>query len=380
VPLGIFLSGGIDSSSVVAAAVEGGAGRLKTFSIGFGERSFDETGYARLVAEKFGTEHIEERISAEDMLAIVPRVGEILDEPMADGSIVPTYCLSRLARRHVTVALGGDGGDELFAGYPTYTAHRLAGFARPFLRGNLLKLASRAAAALPVSHDNMSLDFKIKKTLEGLGHPDDVRNYVWLGAFRPDELPSLLGRHVDGDALFAPVAAAYREAPGDSHLEKVLYQDVVLYLSHQILMKVDRASMANSLEVRAPLLDTAFAEFVAGLPLHHKLSRLDGKAMFKRAVAPWLPAKIIHRPKKGFGMPIGQWLRGPLRDLLHDLLEGPSGLAGAGIVSRDVVGKLASEHERGAADHRKRLWSLMVLELWRRHHLARPAAASAQAA
>ena len=238
-----------------------------------------------------------------------------------------------------------------------------------FAQAPLLGLAARAAAKLPVSHANISLDFKIKKTLEGLGYPDEVRNYVWLGAFRPDELPSLLGRHVDEAELFAPVAAVYREAPGESHLERVLYQDVVLYLAHQILVKVDRASMACSLEVRAPFLDTAFAEYVAGLPLAHKLDRFDGKAMLKRAVAPWLPSKVVNRPKKGFGMPIGPWLRGPLAGFLRETLLDADGLAGTGMVARAEVQRLVDEHLRGAVDHRKRLWSLMVLELWRRHHL-----------
>ena len=376
VPLGIFLSGGIDSSSVVAAAMQASSARLKTFSIGFGEKSFDETSYARQVAERFGTEHVEELLTPEDLLAIVPRVGEILDEPMADGSIVPTYALSRLARRYVTVALGGDGGDELFAGYPTYKAHRLAALARPVLRGALLDFANRAVRALPVSHRNLSLDFKIKKTLEGFGYEDNVRNYVWLGAFRPDELGALLDHHVDEAELLEPIAAAYREAPGDSHLERVLYQDVGLYLAHEILMKVDRASMACSLEVRAPLLDTAFAEYAAGLPLRHKLSGLDGKAIFKRAMSKWLPDNITRRPKKGFGMPIGEWLRGPLRPLADGLLLDRDGLAAAGLVSREVVARLLDEHQRGVADHRKRLWSLMVLELWRRHHLVAPSSSS----
>ena len=338
VPLGIFLSGGVDSSSVVAAAMQAGAGRLKTFSIAFGggaeERSFDESAYARLVASRFGTEHVEERLEPADLLAIVPHVGEILDEPMADGSIVPTFALSRLARRHVTVALGGDGGDELFAGYPTYVAHRVAGAARPLLRGPLLALAHRAANALPVSHKNVSLDFKLKKTLEGFDFPDEVRNYVWLGAFRPSELGALLGRHVDQGELLGPIAEAYRAAPGASHLERVLYQDTVLYLCHEVLAKVDRASMANSLEVRAPLLDTAFAEYAAGLPLSEKLHHFDGKRALKRAVSPWLPREVVQRPKKGFGMPVGAWLRGPLKSLAEELLLDGAGLCASGMVER----------------------------------------------
>jgi asparagine synthase (glutamine-hydrolysing) len=297
VPLGVFLSGGIDSSSVVASAAALGVGRIRTFSIGFGERSFDETEYAREVARRFGTEHVEERLAPEAMLEIVPRLGEILDEPMADGSIVPTFLLSRLARRHVTVALGGDGGDELFAGYPMYVAHRVAGLASG-VPSSVVRLAERAAALLPVSHRNLSLDFKVKKTLEGLRYPLSVRNYVWLGAFAYDRLGELLEEPLPDPAhVIHPVEEAYRDAPGPSHLEKVLYQDIVLYLCHHILCKVDRASMANSLEVRAPFLDTALAEYVARLPLAMKLDGLRGKAVLKRAMAERLPRRILHRPK-----------------------------------------------------------------------------------
>ncbi len=370
VPLGVFLSGGIDSSSVVASAAALGARPIRTFSIGFSERSFDETGYARTVARHFATEHVEERLAPQAMLEIVPRLGAILDEPMADGSIVPTYLLSRLARRHVTVALGGDGGDELFAGYPMYVAHRLAEATRLVPRP-LLALAERAAAKLPVSHRNMSLDFKLKKTLEGLRYPLAVRNYVWLGAFAPDRLGDVLAEPLpDPEALVRPVEEAYRDAPGATHLEKVLYQDVGLYLCHQILCKVDRASMANSLEVRAPLLDTRLAEYVARLPLAMKLDGLEGKSVLKSAMATRLPRKILYRPKKGFGMPVGEWLRGPLRPLAEELLLDGAGLTATGLFRREGIRALLDEHRRGVVDHRKRLWSLMVFELWRREHLA----------
>ena len=370
VPLGVFLSGGIDSSSIVASASALGVAPIRTFSIGFGEASFDETDYAREVAERFGTEHIEERIAPSAMLEIVPLLGEILDEPMADGSIVPTFLLARLARRHVTVALGGDGGDELFAGYPTYVAHQLAR-ATAGVPASLVRLAERAVAKLPVSHRNLSFDFKLKKTLEGLRYPLSMRNYVWLGAFAPDTLGDLLCEPLPDPArVMQPVEEAYRDARGESHLEKVLSQDVSLYLCHHILCKVDRASMANSLEVRAPFLDTKLAEYVARLPLAMKLDGLTGKAVLKRAMAQRLPARVLHRQKKGFGMPIGEWLRGPLRELSEDLLVGRGGLKDTGLFRVPTLRRLLDEHQRGAVDHRKRLWTLMVLELWRRAHLA----------
>jgi asparagine synthase (glutamine-hydrolysing) len=372
VPVGVFLSGGIDSSSVVAAAIAAGARRVRTFSIGFDEPSFDESDHARAVARHFGTDHVEEQCSVEQLLEIVPQLGDILDEPMADGSIIPTTMLSRLARRHVKVALGGDGGDELFAGYPTYAAHRLVAPLEPLVAagvaGPLVTAAQRAAARLPVSHANLSFDFKVKRLLDGIAWPPAVRNAIWLGAFRPDELGELLGRPVDASALLAPVAAAYEEARGATHLERVLEQDVRFYLGHLVLTKVDRASMSSSLEVRAPFLDTALAELVAAMPLAWKISRLTGKVILRRAVRPWLPARVLGRPKKGFGMPIGAWLRGPLRELARDLLLGRDGLASTGLTDGAVVARLVDEHERGRVDHRKRLWALLVLELWRRAH------------
>jgi asparagine synthase (glutamine-hydrolysing) len=372
VPLGIFLSGGIDSSAVTWAASEAGAGRIKTFSIGFDDPSFDETSYAREVAQRFGTEHIEERLEAAQLLELVPRLGEILDEPMADGSIVPTYFLSRLARRHVTVALGGDGGDELFGGYPTYRAHALAERIEPLLAWpRLTRRMARLADLLPVSHRNLSFDFKVKKFLDGLSAPPSIRNYVWTGAFRGDELPSLLGEAVDPARAYDPVERVYREAAGERHLERVLAEDVELYLPHHVLAKVDRAGMANSLEVRAPMLDTRFAEHAARLPLADKRSAnflTDGKSILKRAFAGYLPDRVLHRPKKGFGMPIGAWLRGPLAPLARDVLTGDGGLCAAGVIERAPVERLLDEHARGRVDHRKRLWTLLVLQLWRSHH------------
>ncbi len=372
VPLGVFLSGGIDSSSVVAAAVRAGAWRVKTFSIGFGERSFDETAYAREVARRFDTEHVEEVLDAKDLLAIVPRVGEILDEPMADASIVPTFLLSRIARRHVTVALGGDGGDELFAGYPTYPAHVAAERLGPLRR--LAPVGRRLAALLPVSHDNFSFDFKVKKLLLGLDAPPDERNAVWMGATPAALVDELVGAHHD---VYAAARARYREGTG-SHLEHVLYQDVGLYMCHGVLAKVDRASMAASLEVRAPLLDTAVAEFAGALPIDWKLRRTTGKWILKRVARKLLPEGIVGRPKKGFGMPIARWLRDELGELLRDALLDGSSLAASGALDRAEVARLVDEHARGAIDHRQRLWALVVLELWRRKNLGAVTSAGAR--
>jgi asparagine synthase (glutamine-hydrolysing) len=374
VPLGIFLSGGVDSSTVAALAARERAG-IETFSVGFSDRSFDESRFARRVAAHLGTRHHEEELSLDAAAAIVGDLGRILDEPVADASIVPTYLLSKFARRHVTVALGGDGGDELFAGYPTYVAHRLLQYAGGVARPSVVRAAAALAARLPVSHDNFSFDFKLKKLLAGAAAPLDERNYRWLGACEPVRVAALLG----GEARdpFAAVRARYHEPPAGTHLERVLYQDVGLYLAHSVLAKVDRASMAASLEVRAPLLDTAVAEFAASLPIDWKLHRTTGKWIFKRVARRLLPRAIVDRPKKGFGMPIARWLRGDLRALAHDALLDARSLAADGALDRGEVARLLDEHERGAADHRQRLWALLVLELWQRENLGATATSAA---
>jgi asparagine synthase (glutamine-hydrolysing) len=361
VPLGVFLSGGLDSSLITAFAAREHGG-IRTFSVRFTDPSFDESGHARQVAAHLGTTHVEDELNLSEAASIVETLGDVLDEPVGDASIVPTTMLSRFVRRHVTVALGGDGGDELFAGYPTYLAHKLADAIGP-----LRKLAGAGrylAELLPVSHDNFSFDFKLKKLLLGLDAPPDERNYVWLGAMPGPMVDELLGGHHD---IYAAARARYREGSG-SHLERVLYQDIGLYMCHSVLAKVDRASMAASLEVRAPLLDTAFAEYAASLPLDYKLRGRTSKYLLKQLAYRYLPRAIVDRPKKGFGMPIGRWLRQDLRSLAGDALLGPRSLAAAGRLKRPVVERMLREHGDGVADHRQRLWTLLVLELWRDRH------------
>ena len=361
VPLGVFLSGGVDSSIVTAFAARESS-NVKTFSVRFADPSFDESAHARSVARHLGTQHTEEELSFQEALGIVGQLGGILDEPIGDGSIVPTYLLSRFARRHVTVALGGDGGDELFAGYPTYVAHELADAMGPLKQ--LAPAARLLAAQLPVSHDNFSFDFKVKKLLSGLDARPDERNSIWLGAFTRPEVARLLGEDHD---VYAQARARYAAGVG-SHLERVLYQDVGLYMCHSVLAKVDRASMAASLEVRAPLLDTQVAEFAASLPMSMKLRHRRGKHILRRLARRLVPEETVDRPKKGFGMPIGRWLREDLSTMMRDLLTDGKSLAGSGAIALGEVQRIIQEHLDGSADHRQRLWTLLVLELWRRHH------------
>jgi asparagine synthase (glutamine-hydrolysing) len=365
VPLGVFLSGGVDSSLV--AAVAAAQRPIRTFSVRFTDPSYDESAHARRVAQHLGTEHLEDELSLEEGVRIAQNLGTILDEPVADGSIVPTYMLSRFVRKHVTVAVGGDGGDEMFAGYPTYVAHKLAGWAGPLKHPALVEAMRQIAAHLPVSHDYFSFDFKVKKLLSGLDAPASERNYVWLGAMERERVRRLMSLDVD---VMAPVRARYQEGTG-SHLERVLYQDVGLYMCHSVLAKVDRASMASSLEVRAPLLDTALCEFIGRLPLKYKLRGLTGKWLLKQVARRKLPSEIVDRPKKGFAMPTGRWLRSELGEVVRDALLDEQSLSAQGLFARRELTLLLDEHARGAADHRQRLWSLYVLEQWQRAQLRR---------
>jgi asparagine synthase (glutamine-hydrolysing) len=363
VPLGAFLSGGIDSSSVVAMmAEEIPASSVKTFTIGFGERSFDESDYGRLVATHFGTEHHEDVFTARKMLEVLPEAVEFLDEPFADASVLPTYLLSRFTRESVTVALGGDGSDELLAGYPTFAAERAARLycvPRVLHEGLLRPVAER----LPVSTANFSFDFKLKRFLRGAGEPVEARHATWLGSFTEDEQARLL--NVVPPDLFDRQRDILNAAPTTSWLEQLVYLYVRTYLEDDILVKVDRASMAASLEVRAPFLDVDLVEFLGTVPARLKLRRFDTKHLLKRAMKDVLPPGIASRSKKGFGIPLAQLLKGELREQMEDELS-PARIAQQGIFDGEEVQRLVAEHLEGRRDNRKQLWTLLVFQLWHR--------------
>jgi asparagine synthase (glutamine-hydrolysing) len=380
VPLGIFLSGGIDSSAIAALAARHGA--LETFSIGFDEPSFDESAYARAVAAHIGSRHRTRMVRAPEMGDIVPDLGAILDEPIGDASIVPTHILSRFAREHVTVALGGDGGDELFAGYPMHRAHRVAPIARGMPRP-LLDLAHRAAAAIPVRHENFTFGFRAMTFLRGAAAPPPVNHGLWLSSFSPGEqarllLPDVL-RATDGVDPFEPLRRQWARSAHAEPLARATHLDATTYLPGGVLTKVDRASMAVALEVRAPFLARDVVEFAFAVPDRLRMRGLTGKRLLRAAVRDLLPAHILARPKKGFGMPVGAWLRGALRPLLHDLL-GQDAVRAAGLFDPGEVQRLVYRHERGVQDLRKPLWTLLVLELWRRERIAAPVGQGARSA
>jgi len=366
VPVGVLLSGGLDSSTLAALMVQAYPGTVQSFSIGFEEASFDESQHARAVSEHLGTRHRELLVTGSMAAETVPTIMDHLDEPFADSSFIPTLLLSRFAAEHVKVVLGGDGGDELFAGYPTYKAHRLIEYYERmvprWVRSNLLPGLIRH---LPTSFDNISLDFKIKRFLAGRGVPVQARHHRWLGSFLPEEKETLLQEWVK-PALFDTYAAAYRhgkESGVRETLNEILYTDLKMYLEGDILYKTDRASMAASLEVRVPLLNRDLVEFAMQLPNSLKLHRLTSKFLLKKAAAPLLPSSIIQRPKKGFNMPVAHWLNGPLQDLLYQMLS-PNELQKHSFFSQNVIDQLLREHRDQKKDHRKLLWTLLMFQLW----------------
>lgn len=370
VPLGVFLSGGIDSSSLVALLSKGHPGRaIKTFSVGFEDQSFDESVHARRIAQEFGTNHHETLLKPEAMLEILPHVMGLLDEPFADASVIPTYLLSEFARQFVTVALGGDGGDELFLGYPTFQAERAARMVEWMPRWAFQALRRGVAELLPVSMDNFSTDFKVKRFFQGMAYPHTLRHPVWLSSFDPRGVRAVLPNFGDEEAgdLFQEWAELPSGWSRPERWDAVGYGYLRCYLQDCVLVKVDRASMAHGLEVRAPFLDTDLVEMAYSLPWTYKLRGWTTKHLLKRSMEDLLPRDIIRRPKKGFGIPVAKWLQGPLRAMATDLLA-PQRLLRAGLFDAGEVERLLDEHLRGRSDHRKPLWTLMAFELWREHY------------
>jgi len=383
VPLGVFLSGGIDSSAVAAMMTRLTPGHVNSFSIGFSDPSFDESAHARRVAAHLGTNHRELILEPGMLTDLVPSVTEKLDEPLADASIIPTYLLSRFARQHVTVALGGDGGDELFGGYPTLLAHRLVRYYERLPAVLRDRVVSPLVERLPVSMANISLDFKVKRFVDGAGYPIGERHVRWLGSFSSQERAELLDPEVratleaaDRYDLVAEHLARHRLR---DPLNQVLYLDMKMYLENDILAKVDRASMMASLEARVPLLNVDLVEHMARVPISLKLRGQRSKYILKHALRGVLPDATLARGKKGFGIPVARWIRGPLKELVTTTLA-PDKLRREGFFQPAYVQRLLDDHLGGRRDNRKQLWTLFMFERWYERyaaplpHAAEPAA------
>ncbi len=372
VPLGVFLSGGIDSSAVTALMAEVSSGPVRSFSIGFQEETFNELPWARVVAERFRTEHTEFVVGPDQVRELVPVLAGCLDEPLADASCIPTYIISKLARRHVTVALAGDGGDELFAGYDTHKAYRLARLYRrvpAFLRKGLVRPVVRR---LPASAKRLSFEFKAKKFISGVEHRPEVANILWWGAYGPEEKSQLFSSGLRAalaeERLFEPVDYWLSSAPADDTLDRICYLDLKLYLQDDLLVKVDRMSMANSLEIRAPFLDYTFVEFAATIPPALKLKGFSSKYILRKMLRGLLPQEILAKKKIGFDIPLGDWIRKGLRDFVLETLA-PENLRKHGLFEPRFVARVLDEHFRGRHNHRQLLWPLIIFQSWHDRYL-----------
>jgi len=365
VPVGCFLSGGIDSSAVTSIAASRRK-NLRTFAIGYDGYPQDERLHARTVAEHFATQHEELVLSAEDVSPIVERVGRLLDEPLSDMSFVPLYMLSCAAKRSVTVALTGDGGDELFGGYPVMATERWhALFAR--LPERVLAW-SRTLAAPYQPHVQPFFEF-----LDAIPYGPGARNQALLGGLPPHRLGPLLSEPLRellrSEDPYADVHDVIRACPAKDPIDRTIYRYCKHYLAGQNLVNSDRASMATGLELRAPFLDHTFVEFVGRIPGRLKLARVGHpKRLLKRALGEHLPASILKRKKQGYAIPFDQWFRGPLSDLVRQTLSRER-LNRGGLFNADAVTRLVDEHLSGTKNHDSALWSLIVFELWRLEHL-----------
>ncbi|HSZ61489.1 MAG TPA: asparagine synthase (glutamine-hydrolyzing) [Terriglobales bacterium] len=366
VPLGAFLSGGTDSSTVVALMARASSGPVKTFSIGFTKDDFNEAQYARIVAQKFGTDH-HEMILEPNVVETVEHLTSSLEEPFGDSSMLPTYYVSQMARQHVTVALSGDGGDELFAGYDRYRIHsnrrffeHIPEWARRFYRDQLFRLMPRFMSGRKFSY-NVTLPWR-ERYVDGLSF---VPAFERDGPLLSDDFRQVLRRSDDPQNV---MMRYFAQAPASDPVSELLYVDTKTYMVADILTKVDRMSMLNSLEVRVPMLDHEFVEWVTGLPPEWKLRGSTQKYILRKlAERVGVPLEALNRPKQGFALPLVHWMRNELKDVLMILLE-PRTLQ-RGYFDADGIRKLMNDHLYGGKVFTGRIWRLLMFELWHRNFL-----------
>jgi len=368
VPLGIFLSGGIDSSTIAYYAQKNSAQKIKTFSIGFKEDAFDESKYARLTASHLKTDHYEKILTANDSLNLIPRISKLADEPLADASIIPTFLLSEFTKEHVTVALGGDGGDELFCGYDTFIAEQWAEFYKKIPLIIRKKILEKIILNFPTSFKNISFDFKAKKFIDGFYEDRKYRHQRWLGAFDSLQKQNLFSndrkKELADSNEYDDIDVYLDSLKNTSDINKIIYLYLRMYMMDDILVKVDRASMFNSLEVRAPFLDCNVVDFANSLPADFKIKGFETKYILKKLMKNKLPKEIVWRKKKGFGIPMAYWLTNELKPLALELLN-ESRVKQEGLFNYQYVNKLLKNHFSKKEDNRKLIWSLMVFEMWR---------------
>jgi asparagine synthase (glutamine-hydrolysing) len=369
VPVGVLLSGGIDSCSLTALAAEESGYQVSTFSIGFEEASFDELGQARLVADRYGTDH-HELILRPDAVDLLPKLVEAFDEPFGDSSALPTYLVSQLASDTVKVVLSGEGGDELFGGYYTYVADRLAprvGRAAPLLRP-LIEL-------LPSSSEKASFDYKAKRFVRGAHLPPVERHHAWKEIFSTEARRELLASAPTSDPLEL-YRARYAETEGAQELARLQDLDLGIYLVDDLLVKTDRASMAHSLEARVPFMDPVVAELALALDTKQKVRGFSKKRLLRRAVAPLLPREIVRGRKQGFSIPVAAWLRGDLEPFARDVLSAEA-VERQGLLRPEAVTRVLDDHVSGREDLSRQIWGLLAFTLWFDRYAREPASADA---
>jgi asparagine synthase (glutamine-hydrolysing) len=361
VPVGVFLSGGVDSSLLAALAAEESTKPLRTFTIGFEERSFDETAGARKVAERYGTNHRELVLRPEPEL-LLRALAEVFDEPFADSSALPTYLVSQLAAEDVKVCLSGEGGDELFGGYYTYSADLLAARFGPIAR-----LARPFAELLPSSNARISFDYKAKRFTRAAHLPPLERHHGWKEIFTPELRTELRSRRSDFDPVEL-LRERYAETEQAEPLARLQDVDLGIPLVDDLLVKTDRSSMAHSLEARVPFLDTVVTSLALALPRRLKVSGLKKKILLRRAAEPLLPREVVHGKKRGFSIPAAAWLRGELEPFAREVLA-PEVLRRQGFFAPEVVAGLFERHVARKEDLSRQLWGLLAFTLWYEGHV-----------
>jgi asparagine synthase (glutamine-hydrolysing) len=361
VPVGVLLSGGIDSALLTALAAQESSDAVRTFSIGFEERSFDELADARLVADRYGTQH-RELVLRPDAALLLPALADAFDEPFADSSALPTYLVSQLAAEDVKVALSGEGGDELFGGYYTYAADLLA-----MRAGRLARFARPVVERLPSSSRKASFDYKAKRFVRGAHLPPLERHHAWKEIFSADARAELRGERSDFDPVDL-LRERFAETHGAEPLARLQDVDLGLYLVDDLLVKTDRASMAHSLEARVPYLDSVVTNLALALPTRLKVRGLRKKVLLRRAAEPLLPRSIVFGKKRGFSIPAAAWLRGELEPFARDVLAQET-IQRQGFFEPEPVTRLVDDHVAGREDLSRQLWGLIAFTLWHERHV-----------
>ncbi len=367
VPVGAFLSGGIDSSAVVALASQLYSKKLKTFSVGFKEKSYDELAYAKIVAAKYGTDHYEIQLSLKPQ-ELVEKIGAYFDEPFADSSAVAVYAISQVARSQVKVVLSGDGGDEIFGGYVTYQADQLLRVYKRLPQLIREKIIAALVGKLPATQEKMAWEFKAKRFVRGALENPLKAHFLWKMIFTDEQIRQLLIRLPHIRPTVRLWEKVFDRVKSEDILSKLMLTDIDTSLVDDMLTKVDRMSMANSLEVRVPLLDHKLVEFMLALPSKYKIRGLKLKYLLKRSLHGLLPDEILNRPKAGFHVPVAHWIKNELKDLVGDYLSSAR-LKREGNFNVNFVQQILRDHQEMKADYSREIWGLVMFEIWADQYL-----------